>query len=144
MINDIKDGIKLATGLVGLAKNIKELSDDTGNLELKEAAVELRSQTIDLKGTVNDMRDMIISLEEQLAFKTKLNWNGKTFDYKENEKTVFICNGCHANAKIVRMTEDKRENGYHSASCPVCKNLVVFNNGSISTWKNKPTRRGYR
>lgn len=129
MIEDIKNGLKLASGVVDLAKNIKELSEKSGSLELKDAAAELRSQTIDLKETVNDMRGKIADLEKQLEFKQQLNWNGKTFDYEKNAQKVYICNGCEPKGVYTHMTEMRNERGYHEVVCPVCDNKVILNKG---------------
>jgi hypothetical protein len=128
---DFQSGLQLAGGVVELAKNVKELSEKESSLELKEAAVELRSKTIDLKETVNDMRDRIIELEKRLEFKEQLGWNTKTFEYEQNGKKIYVCNGCHANGKITHMSETRHTAGYHAADCPVCKNKVVFANSAI-------------
>jgi hypothetical protein len=86
------------------------------------------------KETINNMRDRITLLEDQLKFKEKLSWNGKTFEYEENGKKIFICNGCHADGKHVYMSERKKSSGYHTAKCPVCNNHVIF------SYENSPTR----
>lgn len=133
MIEDFKNGLTLAKGVVDLAKNIKGLSDQSTNIELKEAATELRSQAIDLKETVNEMREKILYLEKQLDFKGTLEWNTKTFEYEQNGKKIYVCNGCHANEKIAHMSETRHSAGYHAADCPVCKNKVVFSHSKIQS-----------
>ncbi len=131
MLENPKSGLKLAGGVVDLAKNIKELSEKIGNLELQEAAAELRSQTLDLKEEVNDMRMKIIELEKQLEFKKQLRWNGQTFEYEENGRKIYICNGCEPNGKYTHMSEIRNQRGYHAAECPVCNNKVVFAAGEL-------------
>jgi TolA-binding protein len=130
MIEDIKNGLKLAGGVVELAKNINELSKSTNNLEIQEVAAELRSQTIDLKETVNEMRDRIMKLESQLEFKEQLSWNGQTFEYQKEGRTVYVCNGCESNRKYTHMSEVRGQNGYRAAHCPVCENKVILEVGS--------------
>lgn len=136
MINDIKTGIQLATGVVNLAKSIQELTKKETNIELREAAIELRSQTIDLKGTVNDMRDRIVELEESLKFKEKLKWNGQTFQYEQDNQIIYVCNGCYSNEKIIHMSESRSNSGRHSVRCPVCDNRSVFSEGQFPTRTN--------
>ena len=126
MALELMSALELAKGVVGLAKNLQDLSKESNNLELKEAATELRSQAIDLKENVNEMRDKIIELEDKLKIKEVLDWNGQTFEYKKNDKTVYICNGCEPLGKYVHMTEIKDDDGYHSVRCPVCKNSAEF------------------
>ena len=130
MIGDLMAGMSLAKGVVDLAKGLKELSDKSDDLEIKEAAAELRSKTIDLKEIVNEMREKILELKEQVAFKEKLNFNGKVWEYEKDGKKSYICNGCEASGKYVHMTEEMWDNDHHDVLCPVCKNEVTLKRGS--------------
>lgn len=143
MINDLKAGLNLARGVVDLAKGLKELSGNTDNLEIREAAAELHSQTIDLKEIVNEMREEIFRLKEKIAFKETLDFNGKTFEYVKNDKTIFICNGCAHEEKYTHMTEYKHDNGDHMVVCPVCKHKVQFSSAPIKKHKTAGRRNPY-
>lgn len=129
MIEDLKIGLNLAKEVVDLAKGLKDLSDKSDDLVIREAAAELRSKTIDLKETVNQMRDKIIELETQLEFKQQLVWNGKSFEYENNGRKSYICNGCESSGKFTHMTEIRNERGYFALSCPACQNKIEIDFG---------------
>lgn len=135
---DLIGAINLVKGVVGLTKDIKELSDKTDNPEIKEAAAELRSQTIDLKETVNEMREHILELEERLSFKEKLSFNGKVFEYEEDGKKRFICNGCESKGKFVHMSESLSDLGGHTVRCPVCDNRATLTAGKTPQRVSRP------
>lgn len=126
MVGNINSGTKLADSVASKAREVSALTVDSKHLELKEAAADLRLQTIDLKDTVYEMRNEINKLQNELEFKKKISFNGKVFEYEENGRKIYICNGCEAEKKFVHMTEEKNTDGSHYANCPVCKNEVYF------------------